>query len=102
MKITSLLTTNKKIIIKKLSIFLMIAALILQLINFYLVLSHQEMPWFWVGIIEIASVALFIHLLEGIVAFFWALSKRKNPFKYGLYSFFTGTISLLELFDNKS
>lgn len=98
-KITSQKTTEKIQIIKTLSVFMMIAALILQLVNINTILNHQQIPSVMVVIIKVAKLALVIHLLEGILAFFYALAHRKNALILGIYTFFTGTITLLELFE---
>jgi Domain of unknown function (DUF4499) len=48
----------------------------------------------WVG-----SFAITVHLIEAVIAAFYASSRNKNPIKYGIYTFFVGTVGLLELFD---
>ncbi len=48
----------------------------------------------WVG-----SFAITVHFIEAVVAVFYASSRNKNPIKYGIYTFFVGTVGLLELFD---
>jgi len=39
------------------------------------------------------------HFIEAIVAAFYAPSRKKMPIRYATYTFFVGTIGLLELFD---
>ncbi|WP_157871979.1 hypothetical protein [Gloeothece verrucosa] len=77
---------------------MMIAALIVQFINVYAILNHQKLPFFMIVIFWVAGLGLLIHLIEAILAFFYGLFYRKNSVKLGIYIFFTGTISLLELF----
>lgn len=96
---------NKKIvtIIKCVSTVLIFSAIGLELWHLYAVLNDQKIltslyPILWVG-----RFAVVMHLIEGSVAAFYAPSKRKIPIKYGVYTFFVGTVGLLELFwENKS
>jgi hypothetical protein len=48
----------------------------------------------WIG-----SFAIAVHFTEAVVAAFCASSRNKNPIKYGIYTFFVGTVGLLELFE---
>jgi hypothetical protein len=48
----------------------------------------------WVG-----SFAITVHFIEAVIAAFYASSRNKNPIKYGIYTFFVGTVGLLELFE---
>lgn len=41
------------------------------------------------------------HFIESIIAAFYAPSRKKMPIKYATYTFFVGTIGLLELFDQQ-
>ncbi|WP_017747601.1 hypothetical protein [Scytonema hofmannii] len=41
--------------------------------------------------------AVTIHFIEGIIAAFYAPSRKKVPIQYGTYTFFVGTVGLLEL-----
>ena len=77
----------------------MTAAIILQLFYLYAVLNAQQIPKAIEIIIWIAGLAVFIHLIEGILAFVFTFSQPKNSLRYAIYTFFTGTISLLELFE---
>lgn len=45
--------------------------------------------------------ALVAHGLEGVISAFLAPAKGEKPIPYGVYTFFVGTIGLLELFDQK-
>lgn len=42
-----------------------------------------------------------IHFIEGIIAAYKAPLKNKIPINYGIYTFFVGTVGLLELFDKQ-
>ncbi|HEY9666326.1 MAG TPA: hypothetical protein V6C91_05945 [Coleofasciculaceae cyanobacterium] len=44
-------------------------------------------------------MAIAIHFVEGFIAAYKAPSRKKMPFQYGTYTFFVGTVGLLELFD---
>jgi hypothetical protein len=54
-------------------------------------------PIFWIGRLGMAA-----HLIEAIVAALYAPSKGKNPLRYSLYTFFVGTVGLVELFEQTS
>jgi hypothetical protein len=45
-------------------------------------------------------VALSAHFLESIIAAYYAPSKDKIAFQYAVYTFFVGTVGLIELFDH--
>ncbi len=95
---------NPKIsqLIKIASVSLITAALGLEIWNLYLhlnneVLSEKLNPALW-----LATVALIGHGIEGLIAGFNASSRAKNPFTYGIYTFFVGFVGLQELFDKSS
>ena len=69
----------------------MIGAILLELLNIYAVLNQ----------LQIERVAVGAHLIEAIIAAFNAGSKDKIWYKYGVYTFFVGTIGLMELFDRE-
>ena len=91
--------TKTSQIIKITSIVAITAALGLEVWNLYLHLNHQMLPKklnpvFWLG-----TIALIAHGVEGLIAAFNAGDRNKNPFTYGIYTFFVGYIGLQELFD---
>ena len=47
---------------------------------------------FWVG-----RIALVIHAVEGAIAAAYAPSRERSALKYGIYTFFVGTVGLVEL-----
>jgi len=53
-------------------------------------------PVFW-----IERFALIAHVIEATIAAIYAPVKGKMPVQYGLYTFFVGTVGLVELFDAK-
>lgn len=86
-------------IIKFISIILISSAIGLELWNIYALLTHSQMPSGLNPIFWIERIAVTVHLVEAGTAAFYAPSKQKIPLKYGTYTFFVGTIGLLELFD---
>jgi hypothetical protein len=89
-------------IVKLISIILVANIIGLELCNVYAVITLNKLPnslnpFFWIGRFVIA-----VHLIEAIIAAFYAPSRKKIPIQYGTYTFFVGTVSLLELFDKDS
>lgn len=71
----------------------------LELWNVYALLTSSKLPSSLNPIFGIERVAVAIHLIEGVVAAYYAPSRNKMPIPYGTYTFFVGTVGLLELFD---
>lgn len=94
--------TNNKIkistLLKIVSVILIASAISLELWNIYLVLNNSHIPSILNPILGIERLAIAIHLVEGIIAAYYAASREENPIKYGTYTFFVGTIGLVELF----
>lgn len=89
---------NNLFAIKILSTVLMIGAILLELWNIYaiqnnLIIPSNIKPIFW-----IERIAVVTHFVEAIIAAFKAGSKQKIWYQYGIYTFFVGTIGLMELF----
>ncbi|WP_392530624.1 hypothetical protein [Nostoc sp. C117] len=85
-------------IIKIISTILIASAIAWELANIYATWVNQKTPSnlsfiFWLG-----RFALLAHFIEAIVATVYAPSKRKAPIEYAIYTFFVGTVGLLELF----
>ncbi|MGF1486946.1 MAG: hypothetical protein ACFBSE_07520 [Prochloraceae cyanobacterium] len=78
----------------------MIGAIVWELGNIYLVVSHHQIPQSLQTIYWLERPALMIHLIEGIIAAYYSTNKEKNPLIYGIYTFFVGTIGLWELLKN--
>ncbi len=85
-------------LIKIASIILITSAIGLELGNTFGLLNTNQIPNNLTPIFGIARFALIAHLFEGIIAAIYARSKSKLPFKYGIYTFFVGTVGLVELF----
>ena len=96
----NLTKTNNLTVIKVISVFLITSALGLEAWNIYAFLNHNERPSSLNPIFWIERFALAIHFVAGVIAASYAPSRKKMPIKYGTYTFFVGTVGLLELFDN--
>ena len=85
--------------IKIISTMLIVGVLGLELRNLYAVQNQMTpfeltFPLFWIG-----RFALVAHFLEGIVAFIYAPSRNQPAIASGIYTFFVGTVGLVELFE---
>lgn len=85
-------------LIKVISIFVMTAAIGLEIFNLYELLAQKEIPASLNLFIWLAHVPVVAHLIEAIIAGYYAPSKNQKSLNYGVYTFFTGTVGLLELF----
>lgn len=85
--------------IKVVSTILITGAIGLEAWNRYAVLAHQTVPSSLIPVFWIERFALISHFIEAIIAAGYAPSKNKLPLSYGIYTFFVGTVGLLELFD---
>ncbi|BFM40349.1 hypothetical protein [Synechocystis sp. LKSZ1] len=52
----------------------------------------------WSLVFYLGRVALIGHALESLIAAVYAPSKGRSPLSIGVYTFFVGTIGLMELF----
>ncbi|MEH2071137.1 MAG: hypothetical protein V7K47_23770 [Nostoc sp.] len=89
-------------LVKITSIILILGAIGLELANIFGLLNTNNTPNIFTPILGIARFALIAHLLEGIIAAIYAGSKSQLPLRYGIYTFFVGTIGLVELFRQES
>lgn len=98
------MTSNNKslfTLIKIISVVLIISALGLESWNIYALLNHWTIPSYLNPIFWVERLAMTIHFIEGIIAAYKAPLKNKIPINYGIYTFFVGTVGLLELFDKQ-
>ncbi|MCC5615760.1 hypothetical protein LC605_11905 [Nostoc sp. CHAB 5836] len=95
---------NRKIfhIVKIISTLLITSAIGLESWNIYAVLTNNNLPSSLNPIFWIERFAITSHFIESIIAAFYAPSRNKMPIQYATYTFFVGTIGLLELFDQKN
>ncbi|WP_416668061.1 hypothetical protein [Egbenema bharatensis] len=84
--------------IKRISIVLITGAILLELWHLYAGFTLRSIPAFLAPLLWIGRFALIAHLIEGIIAAIYAPGKQKSPLLYGTYTFFVGTIGLVELF----
>jgi hypothetical protein len=91
--------TNLFTLIKLISIVLISSAIGLELWNAYALITNSKIPTSLNLILLLAHLAISIHFFEGLIAAYKAPSKNKMPMKYGTYTFFVGTVGLLELFE---
>ncbi len=87
--------------VKIISTVLITSAIGLELWNIYAVLSDIYVPSSLNPVFWIERFAITSHFIEGIIAAFYAPSRKKMPIKYATYTFFVGTIGLLELFNQE-
>ena len=85
--------------IKILSTILITGALGLELRNLYALQSQMTpldlpFPLLWIG-----RFALVAHFLEGMIAFIYAPFRNQSAIASGIYTFFVGTVGLVELFE---
>ncbi len=95
--------TKKKIFnaIKVISTSLISGAIALELWNIYALFSDLSVPTILEPVFWLGRIAVTIHLVEAIIAAAYAPSRQKTPIVYGTYTFFVGTVGLLELFDQE-
>ena len=84
--------------IKHLSIILITSAIGLELWHLFAVLTPSQIPELLHRVFWVERFALVIHCLEGMIAMVYAPRKQQVAISYGIYTFFVGTIGLLELF----
>lgn len=85
-------------LIKGTSIIVITAALGLEVWSFQSRVTQTPLfiipsPAFW-----LAHIALTAHAVESAIAAVYASRQHKSPFSYAIYTFFVGTIGLIELF----
>ncbi|MFM2064664.1 MAG: hypothetical protein RLZZ507_4335 [Cyanobacteriota bacterium] len=89
-------------IIKFISIPLITAGIGLELWNIQTVTTNNQLPSILTPALILAHIALSAHFAEGIIAAYYAPSQNHNPIKYAIYTFFVGTVGLLELWENRN
>lgn len=92
---------NQKILtaIKVISTLLIAGAIGLELWNTTAELTHSQLPNLPDVLFLISRFALIAHAIEGTIAGIYAPTKKKMFLPYSIYTFFVGTVGLLELFD---
>ncbi|WP_299408593.1 hypothetical protein [Acaryochloris sp. IP29b_bin.148] len=86
-------------IIKVLSPLLICGALGVEIWTLYALQTGSPSPPLPTGLFWFERFALTAHAVEGVVASLFAKSREQSPIPYGLYTFFVGTVGLLELLE---
>lgn len=86
-------------IIKVLSPILICAAISVEIWTLYALQTGGPLPPLPIGLLWFGRFALTAHAVEGVVASLVAKSREQSPIPYGLYTFFVGTVGLLELLE---
>jgi uncharacterized protein with PQ loop repeat len=86
-------------VVKIISTMLITSAIGLESWNIYAVITNSNIPSSLNPIFWIERFAMTCHFTLAIIAAFYATSKKKMPIQYATYTFFVGTIGLLELFE---
>lgn len=98
------MTSNYKTIftlIKIISVILITSALGLESWTTYVLITHRTLPSYLNPILWFERFAMTIHFIEGIVAAYKAPARNEIAINYAIYTFFVGTVGLLELFDKR-
>ncbi len=85
-------------IIKVISTIFISGAIAWELWNIYAIINNITTPSSLNFIFWIERFAITAHLMEAVIAAVYASGKQKAPFKYAIYTFFVGTVALIELF----
>ncbi|WP_339378427.1 hypothetical protein [Calothrix sp. NIES-2100] len=88
-------------IIKVISTILITGAIGLELWNIYAIATEIQVPSSLNPIFWFERFAVSCHIIEAVIAAFYAPSRNQMPIQYAIYTFFVGTVGLLELFDRE-
>jgi undecaprenyl pyrophosphate phosphatase UppP len=84
--------------IKIISTLLISCAIGLEIWN---IIADRQLPQLPSLLFIISRLAIAVHAAEGIIAAIYTFSNRKQFWQYGIYTFFVGTIGLVELSSQK-
>jgi hypothetical protein len=84
--------------IKVTSTILIASAVGLESWHLYTIFHHGNIPGSLNLVFLIERFALSAHFLEAVLAAIYAPSRQETPIKWATYTFFVGTVGLLELF----
>jgi hypothetical protein len=90
------------LIIKRIAILVSTGAIGLELWHLDAFVLHKQIPEFLAPIFWVGRLVLVAHLLEAVIAAVYAPRQQKAPLTYAVYTFFVGTIGLVELFAAKA
>jgi hypothetical protein len=85
-------------LIKIISIVIIISAIGLEIWNIYRLVNNNKILNILIPILWAERFIVGIHIFEGVIAAIYAPSKSRLPLQYGIYTFFVGTVGLVELF----
>jgi hypothetical protein len=88
-------------VIKVVSTIVISISMGLELWNIYAIVNDISVPQSLNIFFLMGRVAIGSHFVEAIIAGFYAPGKNQHPIKYAVYTFFTGTVGLMELFPAK-
>ncbi|WP_353929672.1 hypothetical protein WJM97_15330 [Okeanomitos corallinicola TIOX110] len=87
-------------IIKFIAIPLITGGIGLEIWNIQTLTNNSQLPSLLNPILILVHIALAAHFIEAIIAAIYAPKKNQHPIKYAIYTFFVGTVGLLELWEN--
>ena len=92
---------QKKLValVKIVSTVLITSAIGLELWNIYALLNHVVLPNSLNLVFGFGRFAMAIHVIEGGIVAAYAPSRQKPPIQAGVYTFFVGTVGLVEMFE---
>lgn len=67
-------------------------------LEFWNILAQDSLYADWPIVFWLGRLALISHGFEAVIAAFYAPSRGRSPLTTGIYTFFVGTVGLLELF----
>ena len=76
------------------------SAIGLELWNVQTSITNNQLPSILTPVLIIAHIALSAHFIEAIIAAYYAPARNQTSIKYATYTFFVGTVGLLELWEN--
>jgi hypothetical protein len=88
-------------IIKIISTALITSAMGLELWNMQTSITNNQLPSILTPALIIAHIALSAHFMEALIAAYYASTRNQTAIKYAIYTFFVGTVGLLELWENQ-
>ncbi|MDB9536445.1 hypothetical protein PN451_11515 [Dolichospermum planctonicum CS-1226] len=88
-------------IIKIISTALITGAMGLELWNMQTSITNNQLPSILTPALIIAHIALSAHFMEALIAAYYAPTRNQTAIKSAIYTFFVGTVGLLELWENQ-
>jgi uncharacterized protein with PQ loop repeat len=89
------------LLVKILSTGLIISAIGLELWNIQSIIANVALPNSLYPLLIFAHLALSAHVVEAIIAGVYAQRKNRMPVPLAAYTFFVGTVGLLEMWENQ-